>query len=217
MSVFTSSAVWCGSKHDGTELLMLLAIADMADDDGHAFPSVGTLAKKCRMKPRNANYILKALQESGELQVRVGKGPYGTNLYRINVKTLQQAAGVQRSAGVGAMACIPPATECANPLQHIAPKTSVKRQLDKGVLPSPPDWVPEGSWTAFVEMRKEIKKPLTPRSMAMIVNRLASFKDQGLDIAEALDQSTRSSWRDIYPPKDSKPKPAEASAWEGAR
>lgn len=196
---------------------MLLAIADMADDDGHAFPSVGTLAKKCRMKPRNANYILKALQESGELQVRIGKGPYGTNLYRINVKTLQQAAGVQRTAGAGAIACTPPATECANPLQQVAPKTSKKHQLEKDVLPPAPDWVPADAWSAFVEMRKEIKKPLTSRAMVLIVKRLDALRKEGCDPGEVLDRSTRNSWRDVYPLQEPKAKAGDLCAWEGAK
>jgi hypothetical protein len=82
---------------------MLLAIADFADDDGSAYPSVPTLAAKCRMKPRNANYILAALQESGELQVRQNEGPKGTNRYRIVLESLG-AKGVQPIAGMQSLA-----------------------------------------------------------------------------------------------------------------
>ena len=48
MSVRMIAAVWDRSAHAGNALLMLLAIADFADDEGRAFPSVSTLAKKCR-------------------------------------------------------------------------------------------------------------------------------------------------------------------------
>lgn len=81
MSVRTMARVWDASKHSGTELLMLLAIADFADDDGNAYPAVPTLAAKCRMSSRNANFILSALRESGELEVRQNEGPRGTNRY----------------------------------------------------------------------------------------------------------------------------------------
>ena len=83
MSVRTMARVWADSMHAGTELLMLLAIADFADDDGNAYPAVPTLAKKCRMSTRNANFILTALKVSGELEVRANEGPKGTNRYRI--------------------------------------------------------------------------------------------------------------------------------------
>lgn len=83
MSVRTLARVWEHSRHSGTHLLMMLAIADFADDDGRAYPAVGTLAKKCRMTPRNANLILAELRKSGELVVKPNEGPKGTNLYFI--------------------------------------------------------------------------------------------------------------------------------------
>lgn len=129
------SRVWELSAHGGTELLMLLAIADFADDDGNAYPSVPTLAAKCRMKLRNANYILAALQASGELEVRKNEGPHGTNRYRVvlsdplqriapplhSTAPLQPAAPLQRSART-------PAMQCTKPLQRIADEPSLNRQ-----------------------------------------------------------------------------------------
>jgi hypothetical protein len=88
MSVRTMARVWEHSQHSGSELLMLLAIADFADDEGRAYPSVDKLAQKCRMSSRNANFILSTLRGTGELEVRRNEGPRGTNLYRI-------AAGVK--------------------------------------------------------------------------------------------------------------------------
>lgn len=86
MSVRMLSAVWEKSRHSGNDLLMLLALADFADDDGRSYPSVATLARKCRMTPRNVNLILAELRKSGELQVQQNQGFKGTNLYRLNLK-----------------------------------------------------------------------------------------------------------------------------------
>lgn len=83
MSVRTMARVWELSRHKGNDLLMLLAIADFADDDGKAYPSVNTLAEKCRMLGRGANKVLATLRSSGELEIRQNEGPKGTNLYRI--------------------------------------------------------------------------------------------------------------------------------------
>lgn len=116
---------WKFSRHSGSHLLMLLAIADFADDDGRAYPAVASLARKCRMKPRNVQTILAALRSSGELVVRMGDGPRGTNLYRIpplqSLAPLQDSAPLQGIARGGAK-------DCANPLQGIAPKPSVNHQ-----------------------------------------------------------------------------------------
>lgn len=105
MSVRTMARVWEHSAHSGSNLLMLLAIADFADDDGRAYPSVPTLARKCRMKPRNANKVLAALRASGELDIVHGKGPRGTSIYRVKVdgQGLHCSTGVHSRTGCTAV------------------------------------------------------------------------------------------------------------------
>lgn len=136
MSIQTMAAVWKGSQHGGSALLMMLAIADFSDDKGVAFPSVSTLAEKTRMKPRNANYLLSELQSSGELVIRIGAGRNGTNLYRIALDRLQgvqHVAGLHHSAGVQRVAGLHhsaggAAPQCAKPLHPSAPKPSLNHQ-----------------------------------------------------------------------------------------
>lgn len=127
MSVRTMAAVWERSQHSGTHLLMLLAIADFADDEGRAYPSVPTLAKKCRMRERNAQYILAELVGSGELSTQRGKGPRGSNVYRIKLASLgvQHSAPMQQSAplqGVAPHPCngvhLTPATHCTQTINE---------------------------------------------------------------------------------------------------
>ena len=52
MSVRISGAVWKHSRLSGSELLLLLALADFADDGGFCYPSVSTLAGYMRMSVR---------------------------------------------------------------------------------------------------------------------------------------------------------------------
>lgn len=86
MSVRIWATVWTSSRHSGSELLMLLALADFADDEGLAYPSIATLARKCRMSTRNVNLILAQLRKGGELEVRQNAGPNGANVYRIRMR-----------------------------------------------------------------------------------------------------------------------------------
>jgi hypothetical protein len=88
MSVQCISKVLDKSVHYGSELLMLVVLADYSDDQGNSYPGVASLARKCRMTSRNANYILAALQSSGELKVLKNEGPKGTNRYRIMLAQL---------------------------------------------------------------------------------------------------------------------------------
>lgn len=81
-----------------------------------------------------------------------------------------------------------------------------------------PGWVPVESWDAWVEMRKAIKKPLTPRALQLAVGKLARLQEQGHDAAAVLDQSTLNSWQDLYALKGSTDTTRSvAKPWEGAR
>ena len=104
MSLDVTKACWKNSQHSGTKLLMLVAIADFSDDSGKAFPSVRTLATKCRMCHRNAQYIIKELVKSGELSVEPNRGPSPkfSNLYKINLNQL----GVQPISRVKHLALV---------------------------------------------------------------------------------------------------------------
>ena len=90
MSIKSMSLVWENSQHSGTDLLMLLAVADFSDDDGVAYPAVEKLAHKCRMSKRNAQERLKVLADSGELSIFKNQGPPPKfpNLFRINFASL---------------------------------------------------------------------------------------------------------------------------------
>lgn len=128
MSVRTMSRVWELSQHSGTGLLMLLAIADFSDDEGRAYPSVSTLAKKCRMQPRNAQTLLAELRGSGELEVRINAGPKGCNQYRVVLPgPLQALAPLQKLAPLQSLAR-GGANPCAKPLQSLAPEPSLNHQ-----------------------------------------------------------------------------------------
>jgi hypothetical protein len=59
MSIRVMTAVWDHADVSGGDLLVLLAMADWADDDGRrCFPTQGTLAAKSRMTDRNLRYCL---------------------------------------------------------------------------------------------------------------------------------------------------------------
>lgn len=50
-------------------------------------------------------------------------------------------------------------------------------------------------------MRRKNKKPMTARAMALVVKALDDMRAKGIDIAQALDNSTRQNWTDVYEPK----------------
>jgi hypothetical protein len=83
MSVKVLNQVWQFSKTSGITLLVLLAIADFADDDGNAYPSIPNLAKKARCSERQAQRAIRAAEEIQELKVELKQGPMGSNRYKV--------------------------------------------------------------------------------------------------------------------------------------
>lgn len=78
------SHVWEDDSISGrAELLVLLALADHAKDDGVCWPSIDSIAKKTRLSQRGTQEVIQKLKNVGKLDVEIGAGPKGTNLYRV--------------------------------------------------------------------------------------------------------------------------------------
>ncbi len=99
MSIKVMAKVWDGSSQKGSTLLLLLAIADFADENGRAWPSIETLAKKIRMSTRSAQMMVRKLVEDGELQVEQNAGPHGCNVYHVICLEGEKIAGVKTLQG----------------------------------------------------------------------------------------------------------------------
>jgi hypothetical protein len=87
MSVHVSSYVWKNSKSVGTDRVVLLAIADMANDEGECFPGIKRLAARANVTERSVQNSLKRLMELGELDIDYKSSKHGTNVFRVVKQT----------------------------------------------------------------------------------------------------------------------------------
>jgi Helix-turn-helix domain len=69
MSNRACTYVWSLDDLSPAAKLVLLKIADCANDEGEAWPSQGTLAARCSLSTRTVRTLLQQLQEQGHLQV----------------------------------------------------------------------------------------------------------------------------------------------------
>ena len=84
MSIHVQSYVWKNSAQKGSSLLLLLYLADCANEDGNnIYPSVKSMAKMTRMSERNCQYVLRQLVECGEVIKHDSSGPRGTTMFSI--------------------------------------------------------------------------------------------------------------------------------------
>jgi len=83
VSIKVTNWVWARSESRNGARLVMLALADRADDKGLAWPSIADLAERTRLSPRAVQKGITALVESGELEVDNGGGRHRSNRYRI--------------------------------------------------------------------------------------------------------------------------------------
>lgn len=87
--------VWAYADCKGSELLVLLALADFSDDNGeNIYPSMTTLAKKARLSESQARRVVQNLVKLGLLEIIEEGGWNGgrnlSNSYRILVEGLRE-------------------------------------------------------------------------------------------------------------------------------
>ena len=79
MSVSVMTDVWAIDLPD-SQKIVLLALADSANDEGHCWPSMATLAKKCSKGERTVQGVIKQLVDAGHLTRKEVRGK-GCNYY----------------------------------------------------------------------------------------------------------------------------------------
>lgn len=149
MSIRVMNNVWESSKATGSTLLVLLAIADFADDDGQAYPGVSRLAKKARISERTVQRACSELGRLGELEVIEGGG-----IDTVNGKTnryIVKFNGVTICPGVTSMQAWGDIHD-ANGVTRVSPKPSVGRTISN--KPSE-----ERALLIFAVYPKKIAKP----------------------------------------------------------
>lgn len=128
MSIKLMTAVW-EIDLPASDKLVLLALADCANDEGGCWPSMATLVKKCSKGERTVQAAIKSLADAGHItrDERPGKGCFYTVHPRNNCAPAKSAPPQKKTKT--------PAKSADKPSRTITDKNT-KRAL-------PIDWKPE--------------------------------------------------------------------------
>ena len=66
MSIAVMSRAWL-TDTQAVDKIVLLALADRADDEGHCWPGIASLSKKCGLSERSVQRSIQSLVEAGHL------------------------------------------------------------------------------------------------------------------------------------------------------
>jgi hypothetical protein len=194
MSIKLMTAVWDREDLSSTQKLVLLSLADWANDEGLCWPSIERVAKKSSLKKRAVQLAIRSLEEMQFIRREevIGKG----NRYWIQIPMQQMHPCIKD---------IPPVHQMHETGAPDAPNTPKTHQLTtKYIRAELPDWIPIDAWNGWVEMRMIRKKPLTDRAYNQAISKLDKLRAKGQDITEVLDRSTMNSWTDLYEIKEQK-------------
>ena len=213
--------------------LVLLALADMAGTGSdQAWPSITYLEEKTGM---GRNTVLRSLSVLAQMRlVEVEKRPNRTNIYRICKSHSGTTAVPERHHGSPTVA--PPQSHSGTqtykePIKNLSgtyqeeskPKPKQKEEEPELPIAFRTDGFRE-AFEGWREMRKAIKKPLTPRAIKLVLNQMEPW---GHDTAiDALNRSTMNNWQGVFDPREDKnvksvaarpgqsESPKEMSTWE---
>ena len=167
------SAVFESKTLGPTERLVMLALADHADDDGKCYPSVLRLCERTGLSERAVQTNVKKLIEAGYLSVHFGGGKGHANLYFISAnpagnapyeaakprtkctpQEMHPAAGAPQTpqqvrSNPAADAPEPSGTTKEPSIEAAPPKTRRRPEV-----PLPPNWVPNDRNIADAETRQ---------------------------------------------------------------
>jgi len=96
VSIKLMSEVWASSPAAGTGLLVHLALADHANDDGVCWPSQETLAQKARCSVRHVRNVIHLLESQG--YVTIEKASNGRDNHRYRLTFREQSSGDHRKS-----------------------------------------------------------------------------------------------------------------------
>ena len=96
MSVHISSAVW-KLKIDPSQKLLLLALSDMANDEGYCWPSVASLEGRTGLSERTIRSKIQELELAGHLEKSERSGR--STVYRVTPHQADQLALLEGGDG----------------------------------------------------------------------------------------------------------------------
>ena len=140
MSIRVMTHVWDCGQYNGSKLLLLLALADFAHDDGgNVYPSVDTLAQKTRCDRRTVQRNLRQLEGEGAILLVRPATRHGPAEYQIGAAFCRPSEGQGRHPVPLGAASDPNQgrRDAAQPVSKEPPKESINareraREIESG-------------------------------------------------------------------------------------
>lgn len=202
MSVKVMSYVWDIPEFKGSDKLVMLCLADHADDKGMCWPSIDTIARKSGVSPTTVKNTLKKLEAGGWVAKKnqfkkadTGRLVRSSNLYQLPVLLLKKKADEQTDFEQSNFVC-----------------SKVERsKLEQTKQPEEVGQIPAGG-RAESGYKPSIDPPIEPSSKDLVPSQLETEKPtdpvlfeiplKGKGTIHQVTQSELFELRELYPAVD---------------
>jgi len=198
--------------------LVLMMLADIADDTGRCFPSYQHVADVCEMSRRSVITHISKLEEAGFLNVthRKSKGEMlnSSNVYQLTLNSAvkEEEKSGENFAPPSETVALPSENSALGGSENSAPityhssepinepiKTKQKKVITKSI--ELPEWLDHNLFNDYQIMRKSIKAPMTSRATSILINKLSELAAAGHNPNELLETAILNNWKSVFAPK----------------
>jgi len=192
-----------------SEKLVLLALADCANDGGECWPSMRNLSKKCSKSDRTVQAAIKELAAKGHLTRKETPGRGCRYIVHPRRDFAPEDASPPKR--------LTPTPETASDKPSRTITSSTAKAVSDRARPKVhvPDWVPIEAWNAFTEMRRRGRNPFTGHAEKLALAKLEQLRDAGNDPADVLNQSILRGYSGLFEIRSGAPSGwhSRPSAW----
>jgi hypothetical protein len=234
MSIRATSWAWT-VQTTPTAKLVLVALADFADEAGLCWPRVSVLVEMTCLSERTVRTAIATLTAAGLIVTDQAVGRGNTSKYRLGInlspekvremQVLQDAEKVQLLPEKVQLLpqkvqLLPEKVQELHPEppltiknHHEPPKTRAARavaSVPEVVLPA---WLPPDAWADWCDYRtKKDRRSWTQKAAELTIREIGNLNGQGQDPRALIEQAIMRGWQGIYPLKtqsrsDEKPRP----------
>jgi hypothetical protein len=191
------SLVWELDLPD-SEKLVLLALADCANDEGHCWPGMSTLQKKCSKSDRTIQAAIQTLCAKGHLTRReiIGKGCNYT------VHPIVRLADPRTGLAPEAISPPKPFTQTPEAVSGKPSRTikasEAKASSAKRAAYPPPPGVPSEVWSDYLKLRERKRAAMSATAYSRQLAKLQQLAETGYPPGEVVALSVERGWTGFF-------------------
>lgn len=187
--------------------LVLLKLADRANDDLECWAGQSSIAEHCSMSERSVMRHIDTLERAGIIKVERRKDEFGrqaTNLYLLDFSykpgdklSPGETDEPGDNQGKSRVTSVSPVLK-EEPKEE--PKDTRARKPQKPKSPFIlPAWLDPDVWQQFVDHRQAIKSKLTDQSARLAIRKLDTLRRGGSPPGAVIEQTVLNGWTGLFP------------------